>query len=366
MKHFILLLSSALMMAGCAVQDRLTRPDDPLEAFRYDVDAILADTVFIPTTPAVKIVSLDRGDVLYERNSKTLMRPASNTKLLTSSAALGILGTDYRFRTCLLADSLAPDGTVQGPLYIKGYGNPDLTIADLDSMVDQLKAIGVKAISGNIIADGSLFDDLYWGEGWMWDDEPYSYEAAISALSVNKNCVKVSVIPEVPGGGAQVLIDPPTNYVSVINTARTVADSAEVPLKVTRLFKDRLNTLVVSGEIVWEPDTAENLVTVWRPEVFAATLLKERLEADSIHVAGQPVIGVALPWSRELAYHFWPMDSMVINLNKTSDNLSAENSLKLISVARGGIPGTARHGLYHVNAFLSELGVDTTKYYVVD
>jgi len=366
MKQPLTFLFLVALLSGCAVRDQLTRPDDPVEALRYDIDAILSDSVFLPTTPAIKIVSLDLGDVLYEKNSKTLMRPASNTKLVTSAAALGILGTEYRFHTSILADSLRPDGTIEGPLYIRGYGNPDLRVSDLDSMISQLKAIGVKSITGNIVADASLFDDLYWGEGWMWDDEPYSYEAAISALSVNKNCVKVSVIPEVPGGGVQVLVEPPTRYVTVLNTARTVADSAVIPLEVTRLFQDRLNTVVVSGEVVSERDTIKRLVTVWRPELYAATLLKERLEADSIQVRGQPVIGVALPWSREMAYHSWPMDSMVINLNKASDNLSAESSLKLMSVARGGIPGTAKHGRYQVNAFLSELGIDTTKYYIVD
>jgi D-alanyl-D-alanine carboxypeptidase/D-alanyl-D-alanine-endopeptidase (penicillin-binding protein 4) len=234
-------------------------------------------------------------------------------------------------------------------------------------MITQLKAIGIKSIQGNIVADASWFDDLYWGEGWMWDDEPYSYEAGICALSVNKNCVKVSIVPGmVAGEGVRVVIDPPTSYVSLLNTARAVADTALVPLVVTRMYKERLNTLVVSGEVVAKPDTMHRWVTVWRPELYAATLLKERLEADSIRVLGQPTIGVALPWSRELAYHHRPIDSVVVNLNKMSDNLSAENTLKAIAVARGGVPGSAKYGLYQSNAFLAELGIDTTKHWIVD
>lgn len=357
----------AVMVAGCTAPREVTRPADPLDALRYDMDSVLSDSIFIPTDAAVKIVSLDRNEILYERNSRKLMRPASNTKLVTSAAALLILGTDYKFPTLILADSLRPDGSVEGPLYLKGFGNPDLTTADLDSMIAQLKAIGVRSVTGNIVADASWFDDLYWGEGWMWDDEPYSYEAGISALSVNKNCVRVLVLAGTqPGTGVQVSIDPPTSYVSLLNTARTVADTALVPLEVTRLYKERLNTIVVSGEIVAGKDTVKRLVTVWRPEIYTATLLKERLEAHGITVRGQPTAGVALPWSRELAYHSWPMDTMLVNLNKTSDNLSAENTLKSISVARGGIPGSAEYALYHVNETLAGLGIDTTKYYLVD
>jgi D-alanyl-D-alanine carboxypeptidase/D-alanyl-D-alanine-endopeptidase (penicillin-binding protein 4) len=353
--------------SGCAAPREITRPSNPVEALRYDIDSILSDSIFVPTDAAIKVVSLDRNEVLYERNSRKLMRPASNTKLLTSAAALLTLGQDHVFQTRILADSLRADGSVEGPLYIKGFGNPDLTTADLDSMIQQLKAIGIRSISGNIVADASWFDDLYWGTGWMWDDEPDSDAAGVSALSVNKNCVKVSVIPaKSPGGGVQVIIDPPTSYVSLTNTARTVADTALIPLEVTRLYKERLNTLVVSGEITAGKDTVIRRTTVWRPELYAATLLKERLEASGITVRGQPTIGVTLPWSRELAYHHWPLDTMIVNLNKVSDNLSAENTLKSVSVARGGIPGSAKHGLFQVNETLAELGIDTTQYFIVD
>ncbi len=362
-----LLFIISLMSTGCAVSDRMTRPGEPAEALRYDLDTILSDSIFIQSDAAVKIVSLETGEVLYERNASRLMRPASNTKLITSAAALNILGRDHEFRTSILADSLRGNGIVQGSLYLKGYGDPDLTVSNLDSMISQLKAIGIRAVHGNIVADASWFDDLYWGEGWMWDDEPYSYEAGICALSINKNCVKVSIIPgTVPGEGVRVVIDPPTSYVSLLNTARAVADTALVPLTVTRMYKERLNTLVVSGEVVAKPDTLHRWVTVWRPELYAATLLKERLEADSIKVLGQPTIGVALPWSRELAYHRRSIDSVLINLNKVSDNLSAENTLKAIAVARGGVPGSAKYALYQTNGFLAAMGIDTTKHWIVD
>jgi D-alanyl-D-alanine carboxypeptidase/D-alanyl-D-alanine-endopeptidase (penicillin-binding protein 4) len=356
-----------ILLAGCASTGIVKRPANPVDALRYDIDRVLADSVFIPTRAAIKIVSLDRGDTLYERDSKILMRPASNMKLLTTSAALKILGTDHSFRTTISADSLSPDGTVNGNLYLKGTGDPDLRTEDLDTLSQQLKAIGIKKVLGNIVADASYFDDLSWGEGWMWDDEPYSFQAAISALSVNKNCVKVSVIPgRWPGDAVQASFEPHTSYVTLLNTARTVADTAIEPLKITRLFKDRLNIIVVQGEIVAKPDTVEEDITVWRPELYAATLLYEILQKDSISIGGRPTIGITPPSTFELAVRRWPIDTMMVNLNKESDNLSAENTLKSISVMRGGIPGSARHGLSYVKEVMASFGIDTTSFYVVD
>jgi len=366
MKPSLIILIS-LLFAGCASTDMIRRPTDPVRALRYDIDRILTDSIFVPSRASIKVVSLDKDEILYERDSELLVRPASNMKLLTSSSALITLGTDYSFRTSLLVDSLSPEGTVPGNLYFKGMGNPDLVTEDLDTLVQQLKTLGISAILGNIVADASMFDDQYWGEGWMWDDEPYSFEAGISALSVNKNCVTVRVIPgTATGDPVQAVIDPPTGYVSLLNTARTVADTALEPLSITRMFEDRLNIIVVRGEVVAKPDTVEELVTVWRPELYAATLLREILLRDSISVAGQPTIGIAPPSALELAAHRWPIDTMIVNLNKVSDNLSAESTLKTISARHGGIPGSARHGLYQVNEVMSSFGIDTTLYYVVD
>lgn len=365
--HLCRLLLGGTLLAGCSGVDRLVRPSDPWEALRFDIERILGDSIFVPTRASVKIVSLDRDEVLYERDSRLLMRPASNMKLLTSAAALHILGTDYSFQTGVLADSIDEKGTVHGNLYLKGYGNPDLTTADLDTLVSRLRGAGIRKVTGNIVGDASFYDDRYWGEGWMWDDEPYSYEAGISALSLNKNCVRVSVVPGAShGDSVSVSVEPTTRYVSLLNTARTVTDSVAEPLEISRLYVNRLNIITVTGETLAGPDTVEQLVTVWRPELYAATVFKERLEADSIAVSGQAAPGAALPWSRELARIRWPIDTMLINLNKVSDNLSAENTLKAISAKRGGIPGSARHGLSQLHLVLDSMGIDTTLYYVVD
>ena len=366
--HSILFSAIATwILAGCASTASVSRPDDPVGGLHYDIDRILADSVFTQTMAAVKVVSLDNGEVLYDRNSDLLLRPASNMKLLTTSTALNILGPSYVFRTSILADSVDTGGNVQGNLILKGYGDPDFTDQDLDTLVWQLKASGIKAVTGNIVADASYFDDEYWGAGWMWDDEPYSFEASISALSIDKNCVHVVVIPgSYPGDSVKAYLEPATRYCSLLNTSRTVADTAVEPLTISRLYRDRLNVITVKGEAVAGTDTVDEYVTVWRPELYAANLLKERLESNGIAVTGQPVIGVAMPWAQELATHRWPIDSMMVNLNKVSDNLSAENTLKTISVMRGGIPGSAACGLYQVNTVMAGFGADTTSYYVVD
>jgi D-alanyl-D-alanine carboxypeptidase/D-alanyl-D-alanine-endopeptidase (penicillin-binding protein 4) len=57
---------------------------------------------------------------------------------------------------------------------------------------------------------------------------------------------------------------------------------------------------------------------------------------------------------------------MLVNLNKISDNLSAENTLKILGAEKRGAPGSARSGIYETKQFLAQFGIDTTKFLMVD
>lgn len=364
--QLIVLLACSLILSSCAILLPAGRPSDPVEALRYDIDQVLSDTIFVPARASLKVVSIDKEEVLYERDSKLLMRPASNMKLLTSSTALRILGKDYRFKTSVLTDTVAADGILSGNLYLKGCANPDLSTADLDTLAAQVQAGGLRSIEGGIVADVSFFDDQYWGYGWNWDDEPYSYAAFLTPLTVNDNCVVVTVTPGLSAGDSVgVTVTPQTSYLTVANKAKTVADSVVHPLVVTRLFRERLNTIEVDGELLINSRPVERDLSVWKPELYASTLFAEALQRRGISVLKACSTGVAPENAHEIAAQFWGLDSAVINMNKISDNLTAELLLKTLGTTDHA-RGSAEGGTYVVHRFLSSLGIDSTKYVMVD
>jgi PBP4 family serine-type D-alanyl-D-alanine carboxypeptidase len=69
---------------------------------------------------------------------------------------------------------------------------------------------------------------------------------------------------------------------------------------------------------------------------------------------------------REIAQHYEPIEKMITNMNKVSDNLSAENTLKVLGTTMNGSPGSAKSGIFVVKRFLSNLGIDTSKLSIVD
>lgn len=368
--RWLILFSFFSLIIGCTASENLQFPPGKAASPRLvlpSFENILSDSIFQRSLVGMKIVSVNRGDVLFEKNSRLLLRPASNMKLLATATAFSLLERDFQFNTTLHVDSLDKNGTVHGNLYLRGGGNPDLRLTDLDSIVSQIKQLRIRRITGDIVSDNSYYDTTWFGRGWMWDDEPFSHGAPISALSINENCVKVTVqAGRKHGDPAIVAIEPQTSYVSIINTARTVSDSVISPLRIVRQFQNRSNTIEIKGDILLNEGGKSELVSVWKPELFAATLLKEYLQKDKILNNGIVRNGLTPPGSRLLLTHTFPLDSVIHKTNKMSSNLSAESLLRTISKQSDSAYGTSEHGISLSNKYLASVGLDTLAFLIAD
>ena len=362
-----LILLVSLILVACA-PPYVGREQLP-EEFPIDrqIGRLLDDTLFVSTQVAVKVVSVDNGDVLYDRNSALLFHPTSNMKLFTSAAALALLEEDYTFKTVLMADGIVQDTVLIGNIYLKGYGDPLLNSLDLATVAVQLASGGIKIVNGDIVGDVSYFDDLYWGKGWMWDDEPETTEMFITPLSVNHNTITVFVAPgERSNSPVTVRLQPETHYVEILNEGRTVTDTVAQKLKVTRFWRERSNIVHVTGEMLRWTSKKEYGLSVWKPELYTLVLLMEEMERQGIRVLGNVGIGETPDSAVPFLQIERPIDSVIVYLNKESDNLSAENILKTLGAEYRGVPGTAENGIYVVREFLASLGIDTTRFHVAD
>ena len=371
-----LVVIAFFLLLGCGSQGKLRQPaaaSDPLAALQAEIDQILADSVLLRTRTGLKVVSLQSGETLYARDSRYLYNPASNMKLLTTAAALKRLGPDFRYQTTLWADSAAvQDSIISGDIYLKGSGDPDLLRDDLRRLIGQLKSLGIRRIAGSLRCDESYLDDLYWGSGWMWDDVSGWYWAPISALTVEDNCVTVTVTPgEAAGDPLEVSIDPPTAYMQIDNRGRTAApmDSASLKAyKVERVWRPvAKNVVAVEGGLKVDAAPRRYTIDVVDAALYTGALMEELLREEGITIAGAVQRGIVPENARLLAEHRSPpLTEIVLNTNKISDNLSAELLLKTVGAAVKGAPGTAAKGISVIYQMLDELGVDSTGYRLAD
>ena len=138
-----------------------------------------------PARTGAIVFDLQSGTTLFAHNARLPLRPASNEKLATTYAALTALGPSFRFETDVLGEGQQDGTTWQGNLVLKGYGDPALSFAQVNSLARQVAAAGIRHVSGRILGDESWFDTHRTGLGWK--AQFYLHESpALSALIVNR------------------------------------------------------------------------------------------------------------------------------------------------------------------------------------
>ncbi|HLB19802.1 MAG TPA: D-alanyl-D-alanine carboxypeptidase/D-alanyl-D-alanine-endopeptidase [Gaiellaceae bacterium] len=119
-----------------------------------------------PARSAAVALDLASGTVLFEQNSGRPLAPASNEKLPLTYAALTELGPTYRIETDVLGEG-QQDGTQwTGTLVLKGGGDPTLSRADLRVLAAQVKALGIRSVTGGVSGDESAYDARRVVAGW--------------------------------------------------------------------------------------------------------------------------------------------------------------------------------------------------------
>lgn len=132
-------------------------------------------------------MSTEHGDVIYSLNPGMEMIPASVTKLVTSIVAMDVLGPDYKFKTVVYSDANVTGGVVNGNLYLKGFGDPDLYSGDISTLAKEV-AKTVRQVNGNIIYDNSFLDDNYYAlADYYSGDTKKQYWPYVAGINIDKN-----------------------------------------------------------------------------------------------------------------------------------------------------------------------------------
>ena len=134
---------------------------------------------------AAVAVDLTLGRTVFARHGSLALVPASNQKLAVAYAALSLLGPGYRIETGVYGEGDLEGRTWKGDLVLKGFGDPTLDRGDLRELAYQIRAAGIRRVSGRIEADESYFDSRRTGPAWKsWY---YLNESPpLSALTVDR------------------------------------------------------------------------------------------------------------------------------------------------------------------------------------
>jgi serine-type D-Ala-D-Ala carboxypeptidase/endopeptidase (penicillin-binding protein 4) len=259
-------------------------------------------------SPAV----IGRPIIAREKNRPVI--PASTLKVFTANSALSVLDPNERFRTTVRATVKPLSGTLTGDLWIVGGGDPLLessaysrtrkhaaeVTTSLDKLADDVIAAGVQRITGRIVGDDRLFDDIRILPTWK---KSYVTQGEVG-----------------PMGG--LIID--DNFTQLDTRNRPIA-ATDVPTNAAQAFQRLLvaRGVIVEGEAASAPRTSPEAATA-APHVIATI--------DSI-----------------------PVSAIVAEMLSESDNMTAEALVKHIGLRTSG-SGSTESGIAAIGRSLALTG----------
>jgi len=359
-----LALLTALGLSSLAAVPAAAAAPDPRLATR--LKAVMADSRVQRADSGVTVLDAGNGAVLYSRAASRALMPASNTKIVTAAAAMHNLGAGYRFRTEVYRRAKVVDGSVQGNLYLKGYGDPTTRQSDFRALAEQVRAAGVRRFTGDLVVDATFFDAVRYNPGWSTGYADDYYAAETSGLTVapdkdlNSGTVILNYAPGRSGAKAVLTTTPAAaaRYVRIDNRTTTASSSSSSTVAVRRDHGS--NTITVTGRVPRGRATGHALVTVHRPELYAAAVLRTELTRAGVRVVGGTVARALPSTSRHRLARdtSMPLAKLLVPFLKLSNNAHAEALTKAMAAeARPGVPGSWPAGLRLTTSYLRSRGV---------
>lgn len=296
---------------------------------------------------SVVVMDADSGATLAAINPDERLIPASNMKLLTSGAALSVLGPDFVFRTEIVRDG--------GRVAVIGSGDPALgdavLLREMGVSVDEMVDAWVDAIArsgapgepiSELIIDDRVFDRDFVHPSWPEDQLNRWYCAQVSGLNFHTNVLSIYANPVKGGGAPTVVVEPRAPWLDIANRATTRTDGQNT---IWASRPNNSNAITLFGAVRWAPSEPLE-VTLHDPAMFLGRLLGERLASKGLKPGSVRRARAEEPrmQGKTVAVARTPMDVVLRRCNVNSHNLYAEALLKRIAFDVTGAPGSWESG----------------------
>lgn len=327
------------------------------------------------------ILDASTGKTIKEYNSELALIPASTMKIVTTSAALGILGKDYTYKTKFYNPTFTDSAKQKtlSILYIKGSGDPSFNSAyfnDNDSsfmisLVKKLKTAGIKKITGNVIVDNTYFENKI-PDTWIWSDIGNYFGAAPNGLSYRDNKFSVYLNSGSLNSEAELIDVKPLFYKNLLKINTNVKSSGTEDDAFVYGDPYSYSTRKISGTIPPNKKNYEVEAMAPLPHLFFAYELSQALQKNNLQD----------PWNyfndtdnKEMTYstdkliyaHISPtLEKIIYYTNVKSNNHYAESLLKTLGAAKSGKQGTTTNGIIAVENYWKDRGIDISGLHMAD
>jgi D-alanyl-D-alanine carboxypeptidase/D-alanyl-D-alanine-endopeptidase (penicillin-binding protein 4) len=288
-------------------------------------------------------------------NADAAMNPASVMKLLTTYAALELLGPAYRWKTEVYLDGLLSAGVLEGNVVLKGTGDPKLNYESFWMLLRALRSRGLKEIRGDVLLDRSHFFPVV---DEPFDNDPYRpYNVRPDALLVNFKSLRFSFLPEYERGTVRVFAEPALPGLEIVNALKIsnggCPEGRAFRELIQATFQPRPPRASFTGMYPAACEERELNVALHQPEDYLTGLIRSLWTEMGGSWQGKAVDGIVPPGAR-LAYvhESEPLSEIVRDINKYSNNVMARQLYLTLSAEMAGPPARSENALAPVRQWL--------------
>lgn len=298
---------------------------------------------------------------LIVSNETMSLNPASTMKLVTTNAALDLLGPAFTWKTQAYANGTQSGDVLNGDLVIKGSGDPKLVTENLWLFLRRIRATGIREIRGNLILDRSAFGDAVYDPA-VFDGDPLKpYNAGPDALLLNYKAFAVRFTPRPELNRVDVTTEPPAAGFAITAPALTGGLCVDWQAKLHPVLDAAGiafagNYSSVCGEKVWyiHPYLTSSV------DYFGMVFRQLWSEVGG-SFSGNVVNGLTPSTARLVTEWQSPsLPEVIRDINKYSNNVMARQLLLTIASETTGLPATTEQGANTIKTWLSSKAIDTS------
>jgi D-alanyl-D-alanine carboxypeptidase/D-alanyl-D-alanine-endopeptidase (penicillin-binding protein 4) len=305
------------------------------------------------------VLPVDGSRPAFENQSTKPFNPASVIKLVTTYAALDLLGPAFTFKSQVLTTGELANGTLSGNLVIRGGGDPKLTYERLWQLAHQLRARGLREVRGDVILDRSYFVAAVHDPAKFDGESRRAYNVGPDALLVNFKAVDFRFVPD--GAGVRVIGEPDLPNLEIASRVKLVNEPCGAwrrGLKYEIEEMGLLATATFSG--TFPADCGEKTwpLSVFDADRHAESVFRWVCSEAGIVLRGKVRAAPAPVEARRFYTHeSEPLAALVRDINKFSNNVMARQLFLALSAEKAGVPGEAKASEKVVREWLKAKGI---------
>jgi serine-type D-Ala-D-Ala carboxypeptidase/endopeptidase (penicillin-binding protein 4) len=324
------------------------------------VSQALAAAGIPESSVAIHVQEVGSDSPVLSQGADRALNPASTMKLVTTYAALDLLGPAYTWSTDVLAAGNVQNEVLTGDLVLKGYGDPKLSIESFWLMLRNVRARGIREIRGDVILDRTYFSTEDFDPSRFDGDPIRPYNTGPDALLVNFKAVSVQFVPEAGARSVRLVVEPPLEPVQIVNNI-ALTDGAcgdwVSKLKFEPLAAVETARLTITGSYARDCGEQTRNFSLLGHRAYTAALFSHLWKELGGTITGSVRDGQTPAAARLLLRNRSPAVSEIVrDINKYSNNVMARQLFLTLGAAYGP-PGTMEKARQTVRQWLTQKGL---------